>query len=247
MSWYQLNYIQRGMPRKGISKPHVARLFLWVILLSTACQAQPSPQQATPPLSPAEVTADAEVATPRDTNVAVRTSTAQTTEALSRAVLEEYALEVAVYQPRDPTACGLPTIPAPTDISTEVLVFFACQPTNSSNLNAVPARRVTITSDEDPKRIALQALLAGPTSEEVRAGYLSNFGAASQNIGFNIDAMDGGLAVVDFDAAIMEVPLIFVGNMDAIQIVATLGQFPDVRRVAILVDGQLWCKVIELC
>jgi hypothetical protein len=38
-----------------------------------------------------------------------------------------------------------------------------------------PRRRVQVASGADPKETALRALLRGPTAEEVRAGYMSNF------------------------------------------------------------------------
>lgn len=122
-------------------------------------------------------------------------------------------------------------------------------------LPAVPARHVPVPPGTSPKDAALHALLAGPTSLERQVGYLATFGPESQAITFDIEVLDGGLTVVNFDPAILNVVVsspdrrthVFVANEDAYQIVATLGQFPDVQRVAILVGGQLLCKVLDVC
>ena len=163
------------------------------------------------------------------------------------AALEQQALDVATYAPGDPTACRLPEVAAPPDSATSVRVFFGCTPASGPVLPAVPARVVATAPGSDPQEAALRALLAGPTSAEQSAGYLSNFGAASQDVDFALERFDNGLVVVDLDPAIRKVQFIFVSNMDAAQIVATLGQFPDVKRVTILVGGQLLCQVIEQC
>ena len=168
-----------------------------------------------------------------------------------RAVLEELAWTVATFQPGHPSACGLPAVPPPADADTMVRVFFACQPPQGPGISAVPVRQVPVPPGEDPKDTALRALLAGEAPEEAQAGVGSSFGPASQNVPFDIDVLDGGLAVVNFDPAIMDVYKqgrhIFVSNAEVDQIVLGLGQFPDVKRVAILVGGQHLCKVIKLC
>jgi hypothetical protein len=49
--------------------------------------------------------------------------------------------------------------------------------------------------------------------------------------------MDGGLAVLDLHPSVRSHPMMFVSNAEARQLVAALGQFPGVQRVAILVGG----------
>jgi hypothetical protein len=181
------------------------------------------------------------------TAAAQPSSSAEQTNGPAPAALEQQALDVAVYAPGDPTACRLPEVAAPTDTATSARVFFGCTPASGPVLPAVPARIVTVAPGSDPKAAALRALLAGPTSAEQSAGYLSNFGAASRDVEFALKTFDNGLVVVDLDPAIRKVQFIFVSNMDAAQIVATLGQFPDVKRVTILVGGQLLCQVVEQC
>ena len=141
----------------------------------------------------------------------------------------------------DPTACGRRE---PPPASGSVVIHFGCTARDGALLNAVPARRVQVPSGADAKETALRALLRGPTAEEVRAGYLSNFGASSANVGFTL-RVASGLATVDFDPAIASVKYIFLGQMDVAQIIVTLAQFSDVRRVAILIDGEVWCRALQ--
>jgi hypothetical protein len=172
-----------------------------------------------------------------------------------RAELEQYAREVATLPVSNPAACGLPSVPAPADLGKTVRVFFACGSTKGPTLAAIPARTVPVPPDADPKATALRALLAGPTPAERRAGYLATFGPTTQATPFTIEVLDGGLAVVDFDPAILNVIVVspdrrthvFVANEDAYQVFVTLGQFPDVKRVTILVGGRPLCKVQEAC
>jgi spore germination protein GerM len=108
-----------------------------------------------------------------------------------------------------------------------------------------------VPAGADPKRVALRALLAGPTTKERQAGYVAFFGPASSAVPFTITVFNGGLAVVDFDLALLNITpsgrYIFTANADAYQIVATLGQFSDVQRVTILVGGRLLCQVLGEC
>jgi hypothetical protein len=166
-----------------------------------------------------------------------------------------YARDVAAFPAGSPATCGLPTVPAPADLTKTVRVFFGCSPKSGPLVAAVPARQVAVPAGADPKRIALRALLAGPTSAEKQAGYASTFGAETQAVPFAVEVLAGGLAVVDFDPAIRDVVVvspdrrthIFVANEDVYQVVATLAQFPDVKRFVIFVGGQPLCKGIEAC
>lgn len=216
-----------------------------VLALITGCESQ-STTPDTPTIAPLTVTAIALPTTPSSPAPAATASGEQANRP-ARELLEQHALGAATYPPGDPAACGLPQVEAPADPKASGRVFWGCTPTTGPVLSAVPARQIPVASGSDPKEAALRALLAGPTDDERQAGYLSNFGAASQNVEFTIETPGDGLVVVDFDAAIRDVEFIFVSNMDATQIVTTLGQFPEAERVTILIDGQLLCQVTEQC
>jgi spore germination protein GerM len=126
-------------------------------------------------------------------------------------------------------------------------VFFGCQPASGVLLNAVAARRASVPAGTDARETALRVLLRGPTPDEKRAGYLSNFGPSTANVGFTLRVQQNGTSTVDFDSAIRNVKFIFVSMMDVAQIVAALGQFPEVRRVQILIGGQEWCRAMGEC
>jgi hypothetical protein len=174
-----------------------------------------------------------------------------------QSALERQALAVSVYTASAPSKCGLAP-PRSEGGGTTATVYFGCAPRQGPLVLAVPARIVRVESGSDPMRVALRALFAGPTDAESRAGYISSFSAASAKIPFRVARLANGLAVVDFDRAILDVNAprpdptqnprhLFVATMDAHQIVATLGQFSGVRRVAILIGGEPWCRVRGEC
>ncbi len=163
-----------------------------------------------------------------------------------RNVLEEHSLAVATYGPGDPTACGLPAV-QPGDGRSTVVVFDACEPRSGPGVEAVPARRVPVPAGADPLEAAVRAQLAGATEAEKSAGYQSNFGAGTAATPFTVRRLEGGLAVVDLHPSVQRQPMVFVSNAEARQLVAALGQFPGVERVAILVGGQLLCRAVEMC
>jgi spore germination protein GerM len=174
-----------------------------------------------------------------------------------QSTLERQALAVSVYTVSAPSNCGLAS-PRSESGATTATVYFGCSPRQGPLVPAVPARIVRVESGSDPMRVALRALFAGPTDPESRAGYISSFSAASAKIPFRVARLANGLAVVDFDRAILDVNAprpdptqnprhLFVATMDAHQIVATLSQFPGVRRVAILICGEPWCRVRGEC
>lgn len=163
-----------------------------------------------------------------------------------RQVLEEHSLTVATYGPGDPAACGLPAV-QPGDGRSTVLVFHACEPRSGPGVEAVPARRVPVPAGADPLEAAVRAQLAGATGAEKSAGYQSNFGAGTAATPFTVRRLEGGLAVVDLHPSVQRQPMMFVSNAEARQLVAALGQFPGVERVAILVGGQLLCRAVEMC
>lgn len=112
---------------------------------------------------------------------------------------------------------------------------------------AVPARVVPVPADQKPERVALEALLAGPTDQERQAGYLSSFGSSSRGVAFEAEIRSDGTALVNFDQAIRDHAKAFVSNIDARQVVATLSQFPGVERVLILVEGDPLCRALGEC
>ena len=126
-------------------------------------------------------------------------------------------------------------------------VFFGCTPQSGPVVAAVPARVVPVSSGQRRERVALEALLAGPTEQERQAGYVSTFGSGSRGVAFETEVRSDGTAVVNFDQAIREKAKAFVSNMDARQVVATLGQFPGVERVLILVEGEPLCRALGEC
>lgn len=163
-----------------------------------------------------------------------------------RNVLEEHSLAVAAYGPGDPAACGLPAV-QPGDGRSTVVVFHGCEPRSGPGVEAVPARRVPVPAGADPLEAAVRAQLAGATEAEKSVRYQSNFGAGTAATPFTVRGLEGGLAVVDLQPSVQRQPMVFVSNAEARQLVAALGQFPGVERVAILVGGQLLCRAVEMC
>lgn len=164
----------------------------------------------------------------------------------SLAALSEHALPVRIYGPEAPERCGLKASRSAAPPSS-VQVFFGCTPESGPVVGAVPARVVAVPAGGKPERVALEALLAGPTAEERRTGYVSNFGDGSRGVGVEVEVHSDGMAVVNFDQAIREQGRAFVSNIDARQVVATLGQFPNVERVLILIEGEPLCKALGEC
>jgi hypothetical protein len=160
---------------------------------------------------------------------------------LSRAFTE--ALAVDVWKPGSAEACGLHE---PAVGGGSVVLFFACTPRTGPMLPAVPARRLTVNGGSGAKEGTVAALLRGPTPDERRAGFLSNFGERTAGTPFTL-RMRGDTAVVDLDRRIRDVPMMFVGRNDVAQLVATLGQFGDVRQVVIRVGGKPLCRVLGEC
>jgi hypothetical protein len=209
--------------------------------------------------------AASKTATPRDHSVkgpsgAAPASASGTPTSLGwpkQSDLERQALAVAVYPPSNPSTCNL-AAPRPEGSGANVTVYFGCAPRQGPTVPAVPARIVRLASGSEPMSVALRGLLGGPTDAETRAGYISSFSAASAGVSFRVARIANGLAAVDFDRAIVDISAprsdpvqnprhLFVANMDAYQIVAALGQFSGVRRVAILVGGEPLCRTRGEC
>ena len=162
------------------------------------------------------------------------------------AAMREHALEVRAYGAEASSRCGLPA-PQGGGSASGVQVFFGCTPQSGPVVAAVPARVVPVPAGQRRERVALEALLAGPTEQERQAGYVSTFGSGSRGVAFEAEVRSDGTAVVNFDQAIREKAKAFVSNMDARQIVATMGQFPGVERVLILVEGEPLCRALGEC
>lgn len=164
---------------------------------------------------------------------------------LSYETLEQHSRDSTIFQLGHHEDCQLSTIQTPEDTTKAIQVFFGCRGPGK-DVYAPPARNVQVPDADDPKYVAIEMLLTGPTDEERQAGYYANFSEESKQIDFEIEVFDTGLAVINFDSAIMDVPLVFVGSADSLQIIKTLGQFPDVDRVTILINGEpLSCAVGE--
>jgi spore germination protein GerM len=125
-------------------------------------------------------------------------------------------------------------------------VYFSCEPRKGPLVSAAAARELS-RRDTTPKR-ALRVLLRGPTRAERAAGFRSNFGPKTRNLAASVTVdRKTGLAVVDLDPAIMKVDFMFVSLQDVAEITSSVGQFPPVRRVAILVGGRPLCEKIDVC
>jgi spore germination protein GerM len=160
--------------------------------------------------------------------------------------MEEHALLVRTYGAEEPSRCGLQA-PGSANPPAAVLVFFGCTPKEGPVVGAVPARVLTVPAGAKPERVAVEALLAGPNAGERQAGYVSNFGDASRGVEAQVEIRGNGLAVINFDQAIRDRARVFVSSLDARQVVATLGQFPGVERVLILIEGEPLCRALGEC
>lgn len=146
-------------------------------------------------------------------------------------------IQVAPYVPacRDGWAPELPP-PAPDEV--EITVLFDCaNQTDQPNVTTPVIRRVPETVD--PIRATLEALLAGPTTEE-RAGGLQSFFSEESAGALDSLVVADGLAVVDFNDAI------YVNNASTstgsqfflAELGANLLQFDEVDRIEFRVDGR---------
>lgn len=125
-----------------------------------------------------------------------------------------------------------------------VTVYFSCEPKNGPYLYAAAARRIPARAT--PLADAIEALLAGPTRDERRAGFLSTFGSATADIPFTVE-VDKRVAIVDFHRTILDVEFAFVGVSEVAQIVSTAGQFPTVDAVDIQIGGEPLCRATGEC
>lgn len=220
------------------------------LALLTACSAPAPPATSSEGSAAPQTPADRRAGAPPPVPVPQTTGTSNASgvkaPVSSLTSMEEHALAVRTYGAEEPSRCGLKA-PGNASLPSSVQVFFGCNPQSGPVVPAVPARAVPVAAGGKPERTAIEALLAGPTAEESREGYVSNFGDASRGVGFEVEIRNNGLAVINFDQAIRDRARAFVSNLDARQVVATLGQFPGVQRVLILVEGEPLCKALGEC
>jgi hypothetical protein len=222
----------------------------------SACVREP-PAHDQSPTSDTAVAARQGAKAPPGTVPAETTATPTSLGWPKQSELERQALAVAVYAAGNPSACNL-VPPRSESSAANATIYFGCTPRQGPTVPAVPARIARVAGGSDPMSVALRELLRGPTDAESRAGYISSFSSASAGVPFRVARLANGLAVVDFDRTILDAIAprpdpsqnprhLFVANMDAHQIVATLGQFSGVRRVAILVGGEPLCRARGEC
>jgi len=234
------------------------------LLVVSACGSQAAVSEdsaATNTAAPSEASVTAQpVTASADAPGAAATPPAPATSGWPKqSELERQALSVTTYSASAPSRCALaPPRAGGESGGATVTIYFGCVRPQGADVPAVPARIVRVQSGNDPMSAALRAVLSGPTDGESRAGYLSSFSAASAGVPFRVARLASGMAAVDFDRAILAVNAprsdptqnprrLFVVPMDAHQIVATLGQFSGVRRVAILVGGEPLCRARGEC
>lgn len=221
-----------------------------VLALLAACSAPAPPASSSEGSAEPQVPADRRAGAPPPVPVPQTPGTANAAgvraPVSSLASMEEHALAVRTYGAEEPSRCGLKA-PGSASPPSSIRVFFGCNPQSGPVVPAVPARVVPVAAGGKPERAAIEALLAGPTAQESRAGYVSNFGDASRGVEFEVEIRNDGLAVINFDQAIRDRARAFVSTLDARQVVATLGQFPGVQRVLILVEGEPLCRALGEC
>lgn len=227
---------------RAAAAAHVVLAATWLAACNSGPNVQPTRDGATTAVTPAPAPpAPAETAA-----AATDTGRPRPQAWPARAVLEENSLAVSTYGPGDPSSCGLPAV-QPADGRTTVLVFHGCAPRSGPALDAVPARRVSVPAGTEPMEAAVRAQLAGATEEEKARGYVSNFGPGTEATRFTLRRLDGGLVVLDLHPSVRSQQMVFVSNAEARQLVAALGQFPGVQRVAILIGGQPLCRALGQC
>lgn len=135
-----------------------------------------------------------------------------------------------------------PTSTKPKDAVALYLYFTCSNETQPANLS----RARFVNAESGDIEAVLRQLLAGPTDEEKQAGFFSTFNEKTAGLGFETLLKDRFL-VIDFDAAALKIPRLFVSNEDAAQIMATAGQFDSVRWVTIRIAGRPMCESQSKC
>lgn len=153
------------------------------------------------------------------------------------------AIETAIWTTPH-SRCG-ERIGAPPAGSTSRVLFFSCVRKNQPLIPAAPARALAKGTNIDS---AIRNLLRGPTKDEKRAGFTSNFDEKTGDIRFSLRReREHDLLVIDFERAILDVEFVFVSTQDVGQLAATVGQFPEVDWILIRVGGKRLCAVLGEC
>jgi heat shock protein HslJ len=136
----------------------------------------------------------------------------------------------------------------------EVLVFFGCEWVPNES-RAVLRSVADVGTISDRLIVALEALFDGPTSEEEELGYHGTVPAEWGVIPFSVELLPDGLAILDFDDAIL---LGSVPNTSAqlgslsFSISATAFQFLEVTAIELRVRGScgafaVWLGEVGQC
>lgn len=136
----------------------------------------------------------------------------------------------------------------------EVLVFFGCEWVPNES-RAVLRSVADVGTISDRLIVALEALFDGPTSEEEELGYHATVPAEWGDIPFSVELLPDGLAILDFDDAIL---LGSVPNSSAqlgllsFSISATAFQFLEVTAIELRVEGScgafaVWLGEVGQC
>lgn len=155
-------------------------------------------------------------------------------------------------------AQGSASSPTETSQTYTVQVYFSHTSLSESTTCVRPVTR-TVNGNNGVERLALEALLEGPTSEEEALGFLTSIPDLEEVASFKQRAIEGGqpapylgervqlqglqieggTAYVDFSA---EMKAYGGGSLRVTcirqEITKTLEQFPDIERVVISIDGQ---------
>lgn len=114
-----------------------------------------------------------------------------------------------------------------------------------------PVERVTAQTD-DPLRAAMEALLAGPTSDETAAGFGSWFSSATTSALLDVSISEDGGATIDLDgdtiAGMKNVSTTTGGDYFRGQLYGTVFTLDEVDLVGVSLDGDTssFCAKMEL-
>ena len=100
------------------------------------------------------------------------------------------------------TSASCDEVPAPEPGVDEVLTYFMCEPPPAEP-RAVIREAGSSSEPDEELRIAIEALLAGPTGAERERGYSTVFPPNSELLA-GVEWQEDGLAIIDFDEAVTE-------------------------------------------
>lgn len=137
----------------------------------------------------------------------------------------------------DPAApgAGQPAAPPPTGAKTRPTSLFFVRIESDGVISRQEVRRA-IPATDAPLSDALAALLAGPTEEEIRRGYMTLIPRGTALLGVSLR---GSTATVDLSEAFMYNKYGIEGYAGQLkQVVYTSTAFPGVQDVQILIEGR---------